>query len=74
MENATPVRLGSALLKSRLAAHEDPIQTGCSSIDDALEGGFKHGEINSMAGESISDKTLVSRVHISCAHVAKSLR
>ena len=60
---SAPVCLGSTLLKSRFSTNKVPIQTGYAPIDNTLEGGFHHGEINSIAGESASDKTLVFELH-----------
>ena len=60
---AAPPLLGSTLLK--LAENEDgrrpsPASCGCAAIDQmALEGGFRYGEITSIAGAAGTGKTLV---------------
>ena len=61
--DAAPPLLGSNLLASA-QAHEktrpQPASSGSATIDqDALEGGFRYGEISSIAGASGTGKTLV---------------
>ena len=73
MADQAPPILGSALLaaegrKSRLEPRS--LQSGCSSIDaSALQGGFRYGEINSIAGASEMGKSLVILLHAS--HVTR---
>lgn len=60
---AAPPLLGSSLLASA-KAHEKarplPASSGSATIDqNALDGGFRYGEITSIAGASGTGKTLV---------------
>jgi len=60
-EAAQPV-LGSTLLATALAKTEPelaPASTSCHTLDTALHGGFRYGEITSLAGASGTGKTLV---------------
>lgn len=62
MTAAASVMLGSHLLTNALqseALNTEYIGTGCVTIDDALSGGFTHGEICSIAGAAGTGKTLV---------------
>ena len=61
---AAPPLLGSTLLASA-QAHEKsrprPASSGSATIDqNALDGGFRYGEITSIAGASGTGKSLVS--------------
>ncbi len=63
---AAPVLLGSNLLTAA-RAHEyrrpAPASSGCAVIDEkALDGGFRYGEITSIAGTSGTGKTLVGSI------------
>ena len=61
---AAPPLLGSILLASAQAhekARPKPASSGSATIDqNALDGGFRYGEITSIAGASGTGKTLVS--------------
>ncbi|MCJ1387699.1 hypothetical protein MMC18_000542 [Xylographa bjoerkii] len=60
-KSAQPV-LGSILLATVLAKKEPklaPASTSCRTLDTALHGGFRYGEITSLAGASGMGKTLV---------------
>lgn len=60
---AAPGLLGSTLLsiaRSQAIKRPRPASSGCIGIDDvALDGGFRYGEIASIAGESGTGKTTV---------------
>lgn len=60
---AAPPLLGSSLLVSAQAhesARPSPASSGSAIIDqNALEGGFRYGEITSIAGASGTGKTVV---------------
>ena len=63
LAQAAPAQLGHTLL-SRTLAHESTkpqsARTGCPSIDEAaLGGGFRYGEMTSLAGGSETGKSLV---------------
>lgn len=61
---AAPVQLGSNLLAAARAHDEsrpEPVTSGSAVIDEqALDGGFRYGEITSVAGTNGTGKTLVS--------------
>ena len=61
--HAAPPLLGSNLLVSAQAHESDrplPANSGSATIDqDTLDGGFRYGEITSIAGASGTGKTLV---------------
>ena len=58
-----PAMTGLAMLEATLEAEKHkptPASTGCPAVDEsALEGGFRYGEITSIAGSSGVGKTLV---------------
>ncbi len=60
---AAPAILGDKLLAAAIAYEKLrplPASSGCALIDEtALSGGFRYGEITSMAGASGTGKTLV---------------
>lgn len=60
---AAPAQLASALLEAALSRNEStptPASSGLDEIDTvALHGGFRYGEITSIAGASGTGKTLV---------------
>ncbi|MCJ1398170.1 hypothetical protein MMC11_001367 [Xylographa trunciseda] len=61
-EPAQPI-LGSTLLAAALSKTKPelaPASTGCPTLDAALHGGFRYGEITSLAGVSGTGKTLIS--------------
>lgn len=63
LSQAAPPMLGSILLASA-KAHEKsrplPASSGSATIDqEALDGGFRYGEITAIAGASGTGKTLV---------------
>ena len=65
-DTAAPVQLGSNLLAAA-RAHDNsrpaPVSSGSAVIDEqALDGGFRHGEITSIAGNSGTGKTLVGAI------------
>ncbi|MCJ1377927.1 hypothetical protein MMC17_001023 [Xylographa soralifera] len=69
-EPAQPI-LGSTLLATALAKTEPefvPVSTSCATLDDALHGGFRYGEITSLAGASGMGKTLIS-LHAIASHL-----
>ena len=62
-DQAAPGVLGSDLLVAAIA-HEKlkprPVSSGCPWVDEAvLAGGFRYGDITSIAGASGTGKTLV---------------
>lgn len=62
MTEPVPPLLGSALLSTALSNPKPapaPASTGCATLDQALHGGFRYGEITSIAGASGMGKTLV---------------
>ena len=67
MADPAPPILGSTLLAAALARSRShpalpPLCTGYPSIDTALDGGLRFGEITSVAGASGMGKTLVGCV------------
>lgn len=65
MSEPAPPILGSTLLAAALSNPKPalvPTSTGCASLDTALYGGFRYGEITSIAGASGMGKTLVSQL------------
>ena len=65
MAEPAPCILGSTLLAASLArvgAEKEPISLGCSTIDTTLQGGFRYGQITSIAGATSIGKTLVLSV------------
>lgn len=62
-DQPAPGILGSTLLATALAREKlrpAPASSGCAAVDGAaLEGGFRYGEITSIAGASGMGKTLV---------------
>lgn len=60
---AVPPVLGSALLataKAEKGMLREPLSCGLASIDNVvLDGGFRYGEIMSIAGATATGKTLV---------------
>ena len=73
MAGPAPPILGSALLEAerRKSTFEDVfLPTGCSLIDtSSLQGGFRYGEITSVAGASETGKSLV--LNLQASHVSK---
>ena len=61
--DAAPAQLASALLEAALSRKEStptPASSGLDEIDSvALHGGFRYGEVTSIAGVSGTGKTLV---------------
>ncbi|MCJ1284195.1 hypothetical protein MMC26_003526 [Xylographa opegraphella] len=69
-ESAQPI-LGSTLLATALAKTKlrvSPASTGCATIDAAIHGGFRYGELISLAGASGMGKTLIS-LHAIASHL-----
>ena len=62
MAEPAPPILGLTLLSTILAkTKQNPTQAsvGCTTVDKALHGGFRYGEITSIAGANGMGKTLV---------------
>ena len=62
MTASNSVMLGSHLLTNALQTRSLAVQnvkTSCTTIDDALLGGFTYGEICTIAGATGTGKTLV---------------
>ncbi|MCJ1436757.1 hypothetical protein MMC27_006139 [Xylographa pallens] len=69
-EPAQPI-LGSTLLATALANTNPklaPASTSCATLDTALHGGFRYGEITSLAGASGMGKTLIT-LHAIASHL-----
>ncbi|MCJ1244164.1 hypothetical protein MMC30_001362 [Trapelia coarctata] len=71
MVDPAPPILGLALLSATISNPKtapDPASTGCITLDKALRGGFRYGEITSMAGASGMGKTLIA-LHAAASHL-----